>query len=74
MSSDSTRHDLLREPRKFEWKENNLENNIIIDTTVVMSLRLLCGLEKNEQMDTQEPEEDRERKKRSLGKGEKERC
>ena len=38
------------------------ENNIGIDTTVVKSLRLLGEMEKNEQMDTQETEEDREKK------------
>ena len=38
-----------------------------------MSLRLLGGMEKNEQMDIQETEEDRE-KKGSLKKGKKERC
>ena len=43
------------------------ENNIGNDTTVVMSLRLLGGMEKTEQMDTQEIEEVRE-------KGRKERC
>ena len=37
------------------------EKNIGNDSTVVMSLRLLGGMEKNEQMDTQETEEDREK-------------
>ena len=38
------------------------ENNIGTDTTIVMSSRLLGGMEKHEQMDTQETEEDREKK------------
>ena len=44
------------------------ENNIGIDTTVVMSLRMLGGMEKNEQMDTQETEEDREKMKFEEGR------
>ena len=39
------------------------ENNIEAEATLEMSLRLLGGVEKNEQMDTHETEEDREKKK-----------
>ena len=48
------------------------ENNIGTEATLEMSLRLLGRMEKNEQMDTQETEEDRE-KKGSWRKGKKER-
>ena len=49
------------------------ENNIEAEATLEMSLRPLGGMEKNEQMDTHETEEDRERKKGSWRKGKKER-
>ena len=44
------------------------ENNIEAEATLEMSLRLLGGMDKNEQMDTHEREEDRE-KKRKLEEG-----
>ena len=54
-SSDSTRLDVPREPRKSaERKETIEENDIGMDTTVVMSFRMLGGMETNETMDTQE--------------------
>ena len=43
-------------------------HNIEAEATLEMSLRLLGGVEKNEQMDTHETEEDRE-KKRKLEEG-----
>ena len=39
------------------------ENNIKAKETIEMSLRLLGGMEANEQMDAHETEEDREKKK-----------
>ena len=44
------------------------ENNIAAKETIEMSLRLLGGMEVNDQMDTLETEEDRE-KKRKLDEG-----
>ena len=44
------------------------ENNIEAEATLEMSLRLLGGMEKNEQMDTHESEEDREKKKEVGGR------
>ena len=44
------------------------KNNIEAKETVEMSVRLLGGMEVNEQMDTHETEEDRE-KKRKLDEG-----
>ena len=41
------------------------ENNIEAEATLEVSLRLLGGMEKNEQMDTHETEEDREKKRKS---------
>ena len=43
-------------------KKTVKENNIEAEATIEMSLRLLDGMEKNEQMDTHETEEDREKK------------
>ena len=40
------------------------DNNIKADETIEMSLRLLGGMEVNEQMDTHETEEDREMKRK----------
>ena len=53
---------LVNQGKVLNEKKTSEENNILIDTTVVMSLRLLGGMEKNEPMDTQETEEDREKK------------
>ena len=49
-------------------KKTMEENNIEAEATLEMSLRLLGGMEKNEQMDKHETEEDRE-KKRLLEEG-----
>ena len=49
-------------------KKTIKENNIEAEATIEMSLRLLGGMEKNEQMDTHETEEERE-KKRKLEEG-----
>ena len=57
----------LRVGADLNEKKTIEENNIGIDTTVVMSLRLVGGMEKNEQMDTQETEEDREKKRKFEG-------
>ena len=51
---------LVNEGKVLNEKTTIEENNIGNDTTVVMPLRLLGGLEKNEQMDTQETDEDRD--------------
>ena len=59
---------LVNQGKVLNEKETIEENNIGIDTTVVMSLRLLGGMEKNEPMDTQETEEDREKKKEVGGR------
>ena len=60
---------LVNQGKVLNEKKTIEENNIGIDTTVVMSLRLLGEMEKNELMDTQETEEDRDKKG-----GKKERC
>ena len=49
-------------------KETMKEHNIEAETTIEMSLRLLGGMEMNEQMDIHETEEDLE-KKRKLDEG-----
>ena len=49
-------------------KKTMKENNIEAKATIEMSLRLLGGMEVDEQMDTQETEEDRE-KTRKLEEG-----
>ena len=59
---------LVNQGKVLNEKKTIEENNIGIDTTVVVSLRLLGGMEKNEQMDTQETEEDREKSKFEEGK------
>ena len=51
-------------------KKTMKENGIEAEATIEMSLRLLGGMEKNEQMDTHETEEERE-KKRKLEEGKK---
>ena len=53
-------------------KKTIKENNIEAEATLEMSLRLMGGMEKNEQMDTHETEEDRG-KRGSWRKGKKER-
>ena len=49
-------------------KKSMKENNIKAKETIEMSLRLLGGMDVNDQMDTLEAEEDRE-KKRKLDEG-----
>ena len=49
-------------------KKTMKKNNIEAEATIEMSLRLLGGMEKNEQMDTHETEEERD-KKRKLEEG-----
>ena len=49
-------------------KKTIIENNIEAEATLEKSLRLLGGMEKNEQMDTHETEEDREKKEEVGGK------
>ena len=44
------------------------ENNIKAKETIEMSLRLLGGMEANEQMDTHETEEDSRKKKKEAGR------
>ena len=53
---------------KMSEKKTIKENNIEAEATIEMSLRLLGGMEKNEQMDTHETEDERE-KKRKLEEG-----
>ena len=55
---------LVNQGKVLNEKKTIEANNIGNDTTVVMSSRLLGGMEKNEQMDTQGTEEDRERKRK----------
>ena len=45
-------------------KKTMKEHNIEAEATIEMSLRLLGGMEMNEQMDTHETEEDREKKRK----------
>ena len=59
---------LVHQGKVMIEKKTIEENNIEAETTLEMSLRLLGGMEKNEQMDTHETEEDRE-KKRKLEEG-----
>ena len=63
--------DMIRLVHKGEMiseKKSMKENNIEAKETIEMSLGLLGGMEVNEQMDTHETEEDRE-KKRNLDEG-----
>ena len=53
---------LVNQGKVLKEKKTIEENDFGMDTTVVMSLRLLGGMEMNETMDTQETEEDREKK------------
>ena len=59
---------LVHKGKMMSEKKTIKENNIEAEATIEMSLRLLGGVEKNEQMDTHETEEDRE-KKRKLEEG-----
>ena len=63
---DMTR--LVHKGKMLSEKKTMKENNIEAEATIEMSLRLLGGMEVNEQMDTHETEEDRE-KKRKLEEG-----
>ena len=59
---------LVHKGKAINEKKSMKENNIKAKETIEMSLRLLGGMEANEQMDTHETEEDRE-KKRKLDEG-----
>ena len=59
---------LVHNGKMLSEKETMKEHNIEAETTIEMSLRLLGGMEMNEQMDIHETEEDRE-KKRKLDEG-----
>ena len=61
---------LVHKGKMLNEKKTMKESNIEVKATIEMSLRLLGGMEANEQMDTQETEEDRE-KKRKLDEGKK---
>ena len=63
---DMTR--LIHKGKAINGKKSMKDNNIKANETIEMSLRLLGGMEVNEQMDTHETEEDRE-KKRKLDEG-----
>ena len=54
---------LVHKGKAINGKKSMKENNIKANETIEMSLRLLGGMEANEQMDTHETEEDREKKK-----------
>ena len=53
---------LVHKGKMISEKKTMKENNIEAKATIEMSLRLLGGMEVNEQMDTHETEEDREKK------------
>ena len=53
---------LVHKGKMISEKKSMKENNIEAKETIEMSLRLLGGMEKNEQVDTHETEEDREKK------------
>ena len=59
---------LVHKGKMISEKKSMKANNIEAKETIEMSLRLLGGMEVNEQMDTHETEEDRE-KKRKLDEG-----
>ena len=59
---------LVYKGKMLSEKKTMKEHNIEAEATIEMSLRLLGGMEMNEQMDTHETEEDRE-KKRKLEEG-----
>ena len=63
---DMTR--LTHKGKDINEKKSMKDNNIDTNETIEMSMRLLGGMEVNEQMDTHETEEDRE-KKRKLDEG-----
>ena len=63
---DMTR--LTHKGKDINEKKSMKDNNIDANETIEMSMRLLGGMEVNEQMDTHETEEDRE-KKRKLDEG-----
>ena len=54
---------LVHKGKMISEKKTMKENNIEVKAMIEMSLRLLGGMEVNEQMDTHETEEDREKKK-----------
>ena len=53
---------LVHKGKMMNEKKTIKENNIEAEATIEMSLRLLGGMEKNEQMDTHETEEDGEKR------------
>ena len=53
---------LVQKGKMISGEKTMKENNIEAKATIEMSLRLLGGMEVNEQMDTHETEEDREKK------------
>ena len=55
---------LVHKGKMISEKKSMKENNIEAKETIEMSLRLLGGMEVNEQMDTHETEEDRENKRK----------
>ena len=55
---------LVHRGKMLSEKKTMKENNIEAEATIEMSLRLLGGMEVNEQMDTHETEEDREKKRK----------
>ena len=59
---------LVHKGKVMSEKKTRKENNIQAAATIEMSLRLLGGMERNEQRDTHETEEGRE-KKRKLEEG-----
>ena len=63
---DMTR--LTHKGKAINGKKSMKDNNIKANETIEMSMRLLGGMEVNEQMDTHETEEDRE-KQRKLDEG-----
>ena len=56
---------LVHKGKMISEKKSMKENNIEANETIEMSLRLLRGMEVNEQMDTHVTEEDREKKKKA---------
>ena len=69
--SDMTR--LTHKGKAINGKKSMKDNNIDANETIEMSLRLLGGMEVNEQMDSHETEEDKE-KKRKLDEGKEEKA
>ena len=56
---------LVHHGKVMNEKKTIEENNIEAEATLEMSLRLLGEMEMNEQMDTHETEEDREKKRKT---------